>query len=344
MKQTGMADKEIKTMLMNDLTGGGRLFGNYRNQIKNTVKTGVGISASNSSRQQFESAGITEYRWVAIGDKSVCTDCERRSGEVETMDFWKTVGLPQSGFSICRYNCRCQLIPEKYKDEDLDKPLLKKDFQKQKLVDDKEVNDILNKLDDPKEALRVFKSMNEQIERGIFSPNFIIDYGVDELGLKPVQAAKVVNHIKTIPQDLSKYLNKEPRFLDSFANDMHEWTRAVNAEARDLAVETFWDNDELRDYLQAELVDNLRNEGLNVRSLESFRKTKYKLYRSGTIVDGNNSFLMDKEAAIRYNQRFGVDSVYEIEVMGENIVPTQSGASELVVSSEDIISEIILDI
>ena len=61
----------------------------------------------------------------------MCTDCERRSGEVETMDFWKTVGLPQSGFSICRYNCRCQLIPEKYiqgvDDEDLEKPILIKD-------------------------------------------------------------------------------------------------------------------------------------------------------------------------------------------------------------------------
>ena len=126
MKQSGMSDKEIKSMLMNDLTGGGRLFGNYRNQVKNTVRTGIGISASNGSRNSFESAGITEYRWVAVGDKSVCADCDRRSGEIESMDFWKNVGLPQSGFSICRYNCRCQLIPADYKKEDLDKPILKK--------------------------------------------------------------------------------------------------------------------------------------------------------------------------------------------------------------------------
>lgn len=128
MKQSGMSDSEIKTMLMNDLTGGGRLFGNFRNQIKNTVKTGVGISASNSSRTSFESAGITEYRWVAIGDKSVCIDCERRSGDIGSMEFWKNVGLPQSGFSICRYNCRCQLLPSNYKGEKLDKPLIKKDM------------------------------------------------------------------------------------------------------------------------------------------------------------------------------------------------------------------------
>lgn len=125
MKDSGMTDKAIKDMLMNDLTSGGRVFGNFRNQVKNTVKSGVGISASNSSRASFESAGVKEYRWVAVGDKNVCIDCERRNGDIGSMEFWKTVGLPQSGFSICRYNCRCQLLPSDYAGEDLTEPILK---------------------------------------------------------------------------------------------------------------------------------------------------------------------------------------------------------------------------
>ena len=125
MKDSGMTDKAIKDMLMNDLTSGGRVFGNFRNQVKNTVKSGVGISASNSSRASFESAGVKEYRWVAVGDKNVCPDCERRNGDIGDMEFWKTVGLPQSGFSICRYNCRCQLLPSDYAGEDLTEPILK---------------------------------------------------------------------------------------------------------------------------------------------------------------------------------------------------------------------------
>ena len=127
MKANGMSDKEIKSVLMNDLTGGGRIFGGYRNQVKNTVKSGIGASANNASMKSFEAAGVKEYRWVAVGDKNVCADCLPRNGEVADMEFWKAVGLPQSGFSICRYNCRCQLVPSDYKGEDIKEPILKRD-------------------------------------------------------------------------------------------------------------------------------------------------------------------------------------------------------------------------
>ena len=127
MKANGMSDKEIKSVLMNDLTGNGRIFGGYRNQVKNTVKSGIGASANNASMKSFEAAGVKEYRWVAVGDKNVCADCLPRNGEVADMEFWKAVGLPQSGFSICRYNCRCQLVPSDYKGEDIKEPILKRD-------------------------------------------------------------------------------------------------------------------------------------------------------------------------------------------------------------------------
>ena len=127
MKTNGMSDKDIKSVLMNDLTGGGRIFGGYRNQVKNTVKSGIGASANNASMKSFEAAGVKEYRWVAVGDKNVCADCLTRNGDVADMEFWKAVGLPQSGFSICRYNCRCQLVPSDYKGEDIKEPILKRD-------------------------------------------------------------------------------------------------------------------------------------------------------------------------------------------------------------------------
>ena len=125
MKASGMDNKAIKDVLINDLRTGGRLFGNYRNQIKNTVQSGIGISGGNSSRSTFEKAGVKQYRWTAIGDKRVCPDCEPRHGEVDSLEFWKTVGLPQSGFSICRYNCRCQLVPVDYKDKEVEQPILR---------------------------------------------------------------------------------------------------------------------------------------------------------------------------------------------------------------------------
>jgi hypothetical protein len=41
------------------------------------------------------------------------------------MEFFETIGLPASGFSVCTTNCRCQLLPQTYKGENLDKPLVK---------------------------------------------------------------------------------------------------------------------------------------------------------------------------------------------------------------------------
>ena len=44
MKANGMSDIAIKEALMNDLTTGGRLFGSFRNQVKNTVRSGIRIA------------------------------------------------------------------------------------------------------------------------------------------------------------------------------------------------------------------------------------------------------------------------------------------------------------
>ena len=130
MLENGMSKDAIKQVLMRDLNTGGRLFGNYRNQVKSKVKAGMNMAANKSSRKVFEEAGVKEYTWISVGDKSVCIDCEDRHGETDVMEYFKTVGLPRSGFSICQFNCRCQLIPATYRGENLDKPLLRQEFKK----------------------------------------------------------------------------------------------------------------------------------------------------------------------------------------------------------------------
>lgn len=125
MKASGMTNQAIKEVLLNDLNRGGQLFGTFRNNIKNTVRNGVEFSSNQSSDSEFVKAGVKEFRWVSVGDKSVCIDCQERHGEIGTMSFYEKIGLPASGFSICQTNCRCKLLPVDYKDENLDKPLLK---------------------------------------------------------------------------------------------------------------------------------------------------------------------------------------------------------------------------
>ena len=124
MRSSGMTDSAISATLMSDLTTGGRIFGNYRNQVKNTVKSGVSMAGSNGSEGRFLDQGVKEFQWVTVSAKP-CPDCERRLGETGTMEYWRTVGKPQSGFSVCQQSCQCQLIAADYKGENLDKPLVR---------------------------------------------------------------------------------------------------------------------------------------------------------------------------------------------------------------------------
>ncbi len=125
MQASGMSKAEIRAVLLADLNEGGRIFGGYRNAIKNTVKDGVGMSSNLGSRGTFEGAGVQEFQWVTVGDGKVCPDCDPRHGEEGTLEFFRTIGLPQSGFSVCQQSCRCQILPASFTSENLDVPLVR---------------------------------------------------------------------------------------------------------------------------------------------------------------------------------------------------------------------------
>ena len=125
MKASGMSDDAIRQVLLADLTEGGRIFGAYKNSVKNTVGSAVGRAGNIAQKQAYSSAGIQEFKWVTVGSNT-CPDCEERNGEIGTMEYWEIVGLPKSGFSVCQQHCQCpQPVPVTYKGENLDKPLIR---------------------------------------------------------------------------------------------------------------------------------------------------------------------------------------------------------------------------
>lgn len=42
-------------------------------------------------------------------DGKYCPDCESRSGMINTKEGWAIVGMPRSGWSLCREGCGCKL-------------------------------------------------------------------------------------------------------------------------------------------------------------------------------------------------------------------------------------------
>ena len=105
----GVSDDAIKKELLEDLNEGGRLFGEFRNSIKAT-SNGVINRMRDSAQFAEDDEKELVYRWVAVL-VNTCPDCVERHGQVETMEEWEARGLPRAGFTVCKENCRCILIP-----------------------------------------------------------------------------------------------------------------------------------------------------------------------------------------------------------------------------------------
>ncbi len=95
--------------LIKDLEEGGRIFGEFRNAIRATANGVVNRSRDNAI---FSSVGIdTKYRWVAVL-VNTCPDCLIRHNQVKSWEQWEQDGLPRTGITVCKENCRCMLVPD----------------------------------------------------------------------------------------------------------------------------------------------------------------------------------------------------------------------------------------
>ena len=110
LRNAGITDAAILDILGNDLATNGRIFGEFRNTIKRgIVSATMQASRVGSDRVYGDSVAM---RWVSVGTPKICVDCTPRIGEVRSWEEWESLGLPASGFSVCKEFCYCQLVPE----------------------------------------------------------------------------------------------------------------------------------------------------------------------------------------------------------------------------------------
>ena len=119
LRTAGMSDAGIIRTLTNDLSTGGRIFGEYSRSIKRGIV--LGIMQGFRVGQDAIYGDSVKFRWVSVGSPNICEDCESRINQVLTWNEWEAEGLPASGFSVCKENCYCQLIPE---DIEIDNPTI----------------------------------------------------------------------------------------------------------------------------------------------------------------------------------------------------------------------------
>ena len=110
LRNAGVTDATILDILGNDLATNGRIFGEFRNTIKRGVISAI-MQASRIGQDRVYGDSVM-MRWVSVGTPRICPDCEIRIGDIKSWAEWESLGLPASGFSVCKEFCYCQLIPE----------------------------------------------------------------------------------------------------------------------------------------------------------------------------------------------------------------------------------------
>ncbi|OQA56541.1 MAG: hypothetical protein BWY42_00960 [Candidatus Omnitrophica bacterium ADurb.Bin277] len=115
LRASGIADSVIRQNLDDDLTNGGRIFGEFFRGISMDVTGRIGELTRGSAAIRDGVQPDDNMTWVAVsmteGDKA-CPDCTPRHGEVDTYQNWVLRGLPKTGWSVCRAHCKCILLRE----------------------------------------------------------------------------------------------------------------------------------------------------------------------------------------------------------------------------------------
>ena len=109
LREAGISNRQISNIIESDFKNRGRIFGRFLNSAKRGIVSGVMFA--NRRGQDSVYGNSLKFRWVSVGSPRICPDCKKRIGLIRTWNEWESLGLPSSGFSVCKAYCYCQLVP-----------------------------------------------------------------------------------------------------------------------------------------------------------------------------------------------------------------------------------------
>ena len=110
LRQANIGDAEIVRILSDDFSTRGRIFGEFSNNLRRGIVSGVMQGARVGQSNVYGNS--LKFQWVSVGSSKICVDCQDRIGQIATWEQWESLGLPATGFSVCKEFCYCQLVPE----------------------------------------------------------------------------------------------------------------------------------------------------------------------------------------------------------------------------------------
>ena len=115
LRTSGVAQNQIEATLLNEFNNRqGAVSGLVAALKDETERVQQQFYGDSIQKAVLGDADPTEaqFMWNAIGS-GTCPDCVARHGLIKTWAEWSALGRPGFGTTICRYNCRCTLIPVK---------------------------------------------------------------------------------------------------------------------------------------------------------------------------------------------------------------------------------------
>ena len=110
-----MTEEQVINVLLDDLENDGALFGGLKRQLIGDAQESIELMESRLNAKQFAKTK-EKLTWIAVL-VNTCPDCLPRHGVTKSYTEWQKIGLPRSGFSVCRSRCQCQLLPASVIDE-----------------------------------------------------------------------------------------------------------------------------------------------------------------------------------------------------------------------------------
>jgi hypothetical protein len=107
----GIAFSSTAGILATDMAENGRIFGELRNSVKESLVEGINQSGQAGTFQAYDPDESTLFTWVTVAGHKICGDCLPRGGQRATLKEWEERGMPASGWSVCGGYCYCILDP-----------------------------------------------------------------------------------------------------------------------------------------------------------------------------------------------------------------------------------------
>ncbi len=111
LKSREVSYEQIINILLDDFDNDGEIFGGLKRGMFGATDDFVSNVESETVGYEWQQAGYDEQEtWVAVL-VNTCEDCLPRHGQTKSHSEWVSLGLPRSGWSVCKAHCQCQLFP-----------------------------------------------------------------------------------------------------------------------------------------------------------------------------------------------------------------------------------------